>query len=226
MTPAKLAGAARETQMPLGITLRDVPEFLAQECETAEAVESRRILVTDFEFVAEEGSGGFRRPPEVVLNGRRNDHLCGRPRRAPPRSPAPFGEYPRIGAPEVTLPGHPVPDRSLATRGTGVSRRLRYIGSNSGNNGCPTLYEDEESGNVVVQGDLLTAPDEIAQMRNVKPGEGFVTVPRVLLGDFAPRDAHREPVMIGFDEFEALFESFQHTAFRLETRRQYRSDEL
>ncbi|MFJ5882444.1 DUF6879 family protein [Kitasatospora cineracea] len=106
-----------------------------------------------------------------------------------------------------------------------MSRRLRYIGSNSGSDGCPTLYEDEESGNVVVQGDLVTAPDEVAQMRNVKPGEGFVTVPRALLADFAPRDAGREPVMIDYDEFENLFKTFHHTAYRLETRRQYRSDE-
>ncbi|MFE2346373.1 DUF6879 family protein [Kitasatospora cineracea] len=59
-----------------------------------------------------------------------------------------------------------------------MSRRLRYIGSNSGHSGCPTLYEDVE----------------------------------------------REPVMIGYDEFESMFTTFQHTAFRLETRRQYGSD--
>ncbi|ROR44577.1 DUF6879 family protein [Kitasatospora cineracea] len=105
-----------------------------------------------------------------------------------------------------------------------MSRRLRYIGSNSGHSGCSTLYEDEDSGNVLVQGDLVTDPDEIARMRNVKPGEGFVTVPRVLLADFAPRDVGREPVMIGYDEFESMFTTFQHTAFRLETRRQYGSD--
>ncbi|MGC5398887.1 DUF6879 family protein [Streptomyces sp. DT20] len=31
--------------------------------------------------------------------------------------------------------------------------------------------------------------------------------------------------IIGFDEFDGMFESFQHTAFRLETRRRYHSDE-
>ncbi|MFE4975182.1 DUF6879 family protein [Kitasatospora sp. NPDC056651] len=106
-----------------------------------------------------------------------------------------------------------------------MSRRLRYIGSNSGHNGCPTLYEDMETGNVVVQGDLVTDPDEIAQFRDIKPGEGFVTVPRVLLTDFAPRDVNRERVLISWDEFEEMFTTCQHTAFRLETRRQYRSDE-
>ncbi|MFE6749420.1 DUF6879 family protein [Kitasatospora purpeofusca] len=35
----------------------------------------------------------------------------------------------------------------------------------------------------------------------------------------------RERVLIGFDEFDAMFESFAHAAFRLETRRRYRSDE-
>ncbi|MFC5667542.1 DUF6879 family protein [Kitasatospora misakiensis] len=106
-----------------------------------------------------------------------------------------------------------------------MSRRLRYIGSNSGNNGCPTLYEDVETGEVLVQGEAVTDPDEVAQLRNIKPGEGFVVVPRVLLADFAPRDVGREPVLIGFEEFDSMFENFEHTAFRLETRRRYRSDE-
>ncbi|MFJ9946724.1 DUF6879 family protein [Kitasatospora sp. NPDC091207] len=106
-----------------------------------------------------------------------------------------------------------------------MSRRLRYIGSNSGNNGCPTLYEVVETGDVLVQGDLVTDPEEVAQLRNVQPGEGFVIVPRALLADFSPRDVDREPVLISFDEFDGMFESFQHTAFRLETRRRYRSDE-
>ncbi|MFG3226008.1 DUF6879 family protein [Kitasatospora sp. NPDC048194] len=106
-----------------------------------------------------------------------------------------------------------------------MSRRLRYIGSNSGHNGCPTLYEDAETGEVLVQGEVATDPDDLAQLRNVKPGEGAVIVPRVLLADFAPRDLDREPVLISFEEFEDMFTSFEHTAFRLETRRQYRSDE-
>jgi hypothetical protein len=77
----------------------------------------------------------------------------------------------------------------------------------------------------LVQGDVVSDPEEVAQLRNIKPGEGFVVVPRVLLADFSPRDVDREPALISFDEFDAMFESFQHTAFRLETRRRYRSDE-
>lgn len=106
-----------------------------------------------------------------------------------------------------------------------MARRLRFIGTNSGNNGCPTLYEDLDTGEVLVQGDEVKDPDDIAQLRNVKDGEGFVVVPRELLADFAPREAVRVPQMIGFDEFDGMFETFQHTAWRLETRRRYQSDE-
>ncbi|MFD5466027.1 DUF6879 family protein [Kitasatospora sp. NPDC127059] len=35
----------------------------------------------------------------------------------------------------------------------------------------------------------------------------------------------REPQLISLDEFENLFTTFQHTTYRLETRRRYRSDE-
>jgi hypothetical protein len=82
-----------------------------------------------------------------------------------------------------------------------------------------------ETGEVLVQGNAVTDPGDVAQLRNVKPGEGFVIVPRVLLADFAPRDGDREPVLISFEEFDGMFETFEHTAFRLETRRRYRSDE-
>ncbi|MDT0450751.1 DUF6879 family protein [Streptomyces hesseae] len=106
-----------------------------------------------------------------------------------------------------------------------MARRLRFIGTNSGNDGCPTLYEDADTGEVIVQGDAVTDPADVAQLRNVKEGEAFVAVPRVLLADFAPRDAEREPVLINFDDFEAMFGNFKHTAWRLESRSRYRSDE-
>jgi len=106
-----------------------------------------------------------------------------------------------------------------------MARRLRFIGTNSGNNGCPTLYEDLDTGEVLVQGDAVTDPDDVAHLRNVRDGEGFVVVPRVLLADFAPREVNRVSVLISFDEFGGMFETFEHTAWRLETRRRYRSDE-
>ncbi|QXE36233.1 hypothetical protein KQY30_20285 [Streptomyces sp. GMY02] len=106
-----------------------------------------------------------------------------------------------------------------------MARRLQFIGTNSGNSGCPTLHEDLDSGEVLVQGDAVTDPDDVAQLRNVKDGEGFVVVPRVLLADFAPKEAERVSEMISFDEFEAMFKTCEHTAWRLESRRRYASDE-
>ncbi|MFE2550810.1 DUF6879 family protein [Streptomyces sp. NPDC059355] len=106
-----------------------------------------------------------------------------------------------------------------------MARRLRFIGTNSGNSGCPTLYEDLDSGEVLVQGDVVTDPDDIAHLRNVMDGEGFVIVPRVLLADFAPKEAEKAPVVISFDEFETMFVTCEHNAWRLESRRRYASDE-
>ncbi|MEV5506001.1 DUF6879 family protein [Streptomyces orinoci] len=106
-----------------------------------------------------------------------------------------------------------------------MARRLRMIGTNSGNNGCPTLYEDLDTGEVLVQGDEVRDPGDIAQLKNVKAGEGFVVVPRELIVDFGPKEVARVPVLIGFDEFDEMFETFEHTAWRLETRGAYRSDE-
>jgi hypothetical protein len=65
----------------------------------------------------------------------------------------------------------------------------------------------------------------IAQLPNTKDNEGFVTVPRVLLADFAPKEVDRIPVTIGWDEFEDMFSTLEHTAWRLETHRRYASDE-
>lgn len=106
-----------------------------------------------------------------------------------------------------------------------MARRLRFVGTNSGNNGCPTVYEDLESGEALVQGEAVTDPDDIAQLRNMKPGEAVVAVPRELLVDFGPRETTREPKMISFDEFDGMFETFEHMAWRLESRRRYQSDE-
>ncbi|MEH0402828.1 hypothetical protein ACFY7V_03315 [[Kitasatospora] papulosa] len=59
---------------------------------------------------------------------------------------------------------------------------LEFLGSSntSQGGGCPSFYRDTETGDIVVQGDELTDPDKIAQLLQVKPGEGFVVVPAVL----------------------------------------------
>ncbi|MFI1401095.1 hypothetical protein [Streptomyces sp. NPDC020681] len=65
---------------------------------------------------------------------------------------------------------------------------LRFIGTTSDSGQCPTLYEVEESGDIVVQGERLTDPEHLAQLRDVGEGETFVVIPRELLTRFAPKE--------------------------------------
>lgn len=50
-------------------------------------------------------------------------------------------------------------------------------------------------------------------------------VPRDLLVDWTPKERTRQVRTTDLDEFGGLFEKFEHTAWRLETRRRYASDE-
>ncbi|GAA1313263.1 hypothetical protein GCM10009647_039010 [Streptomyces sanglieri] len=60
------------------------------------------------------------------------------------------------------------------------------------------------------------------QLRDVKPRETFVRVPRSLLTRFAPRA--EAPELQPFSSVSHLFREFRHTAWRLETRSGYASD--
>ncbi|HET6356105.1 DUF6879 family protein [Streptomyces sp.] len=106
-----------------------------------------------------------------------------------------------------------------------MARRLSKVGTNSGNNGCPTLYEDPKTGDYVVQGDRVTDPTELQQLDNLSPAEGAVTVPRELLANFGPKEPVHVPQFITFEEFDGMFTTLKHSAWRLETRRRYASDE-
>lgn len=99
---------------------------------------------------------------------------------------------------------------------------LRLLGTTSDGGDCPTLYEVEGTGEILVQGDVVTDPEHIAQLRDVKPSETFVRVPRELLARFAP---HSEPSeVIPFRDAAHVFTDLKHTAWRLETRRGYATD--
>ncbi|MET8746705.1 hypothetical protein [Streptomyces sp. NPDC004728] len=65
---------------------------------------------------------------------------------------------------------------------------LRFIGTTSEHGNCPTLYERIETGDVVVQGDELTDPEELAQLRDLGERETCVVIPRDLLTRFAPKE--------------------------------------
>lgn len=107
-----------------------------------------------------------------------------------------------------------------------MPRRLRFNGTGSGVNGCPSLHEDLDTGEVIVHGPALTDPEDIAQLRHLNENEVPIVVPRELLVDFGPKEAVHAATVIGLDEFDRLFTQFEHTAWRLETRRRYASDEL
>jgi hypothetical protein len=103
-------------------------------------------------------------------------------------------------------------------------RRLRFNGTGSGGGGCPGVHEDLDSGEVIVHGPQLTDPSDLAQLQHFDEGEVAVIVPRNTLVDFGPRD--ESPRIINAeDEFDRLFTTFRHTAWRLESRLRYASDE-
>ncbi|MFG2948175.1 DUF6879 family protein [Streptomyces adustus] len=99
---------------------------------------------------------------------------------------------------------------------------LRFLGTTSDGGDCPTLYEIEGTDEILVQGDRETDPGHLAQLRDVKPSETFVRVPRDLLTRFAPR--HPAGPVIPFADVAHAFTDFRHTAWRLETRRGYATD--
>lgn len=104
-----------------------------------------------------------------------------------------------------------------------MARNLRFNGTGSGGGGCPSVHEDLDSGEVVVHGPPLTDPEDIAQLQHLNEGEVPIVVPRDLLVDFAPKT--RTPRIVDLDAFGKLFATFEHTAWRLETRRRFASDE-
>ncbi|MEU8505636.1 DUF6879 family protein [Streptomyces brevispora] len=106
-----------------------------------------------------------------------------------------------------------------------MTRHLRKVGTNSGNDGCPTLYEVPGTDRYAVQGDRVTDPGELTQLDNLTEEEGAVTVPRELLANFGPKEPAHVPQPISFDDFAGMFSKVKHSAWRLETRRRYASDE-
>ncbi|WP_433859969.1 DUF6879 family protein [Streptomyces kronopolitis] len=106
-----------------------------------------------------------------------------------------------------------------------MTRRLRFSGTGSGGDGCPSVHEDLDTGEIVVHGPPLTDRADIAQLQHLSEDETAIVLPRTLLVDFGPKEATRVPRIIDLDEFGRLFTAFKHTAWRLETRRRYASDE-
>ncbi|MFJ4683053.1 DUF6879 family protein [Streptomyces sp. NPDC088789] len=103
-------------------------------------------------------------------------------------------------------------------------RRIRFNGTDSKNGGCPAVHEDLDSGEILVQGRPVTDPEDMAQLQHLGPGDAVVAVPRALLVNHGPKESERVPELISLEEFGRLFETFEHAAWHLETRRGYASD--
>lgn len=106
-----------------------------------------------------------------------------------------------------------------------MARRLRFNGTGSGVTGCPSVHEDLDSGEVIVHGPPLADPEDVAQLQHLSEGEVAIVVPRETLVDWTPKERTRQVETIDLDDFGALFGRFEHTAWRLETRGRYASDE-
>jgi len=105
-----------------------------------------------------------------------------------------------------------------------MARQLLFTGTDSKVDGCPALHTDADTGEIIVQGTPVTDPEDIAQLRHFGPGEAAVVVPRELIVNWGPKEMKRVPELVDRDGFRRLFETFEHTAWRLETRRGYASD--
>lgn len=58
--------------------------------------------------------------------------------------------------------------------------RLRLLGTSSGHTGCPALYATDR-GTYVVQGKLVTDPEAISLLVDVREDEFYVEIPHQLL---------------------------------------------
>ncbi|MFI7242680.1 hypothetical protein [Streptomyces qinglanensis] len=54
--------------------------------------------------------------------------------------------------------------------------RITFVGGSTGQGGSPRLYRDEDSGDFIVQGYVVSDPADLAQMK-IPSGETVVRVP-------------------------------------------------
>ncbi|WP_026117170.1 hypothetical protein [Nocardiopsis valliformis] len=68
--------------------------------------------------------------------------------------------------------------------------RIKFVGGATGQGGSPRLYQDEESGDFIVQGYIVSDPNDIEQM-NIPDGETVVRVPASLF-EYLPKEGPSE----------------------------------
>lgn len=106
-----------------------------------------------------------------------------------------------------------------------MARRLRFNGTGSGEGSCPSVHEDVDSGEIIVHGPPLIGEENTAQLQHLDEGEVAIVVPRNTLVDYGPKERDETPRILDVAGFNRLFENFQHSAWHLEMRRRYASDE-
>ncbi len=65
--------------------------------------------------------------------------------------------------------------------------KIEFVGGATGQGGSPRLYRDEESGDFIVQGYVISDPGDLDQMK-VPEGETVVRVPASLFA-YLPKDS-------------------------------------
>jgi hypothetical protein len=68
--------------------------------------------------------------------------------------------------------------------------RLQFLGADTKDKGCPSLYATDRD-TYVVQGWTVTDPEALGDLRNVLEGESFVEIPKKVLR-FAENDRSGE----------------------------------
>lgn len=106
-----------------------------------------------------------------------------------------------------------------------MARRLRFNGTGSGGNSCPSVHEFTDTGEIVVHGPRLTDPEAIAQLQHLDEDEIPIVVPRNTLVDFGPKDRDETPRILPPEEFFQMIGNIRHSAWHLEMRRRYAVDE-
>jgi hypothetical protein len=112
-------------------------------------------------------------------------------------------------------------DRQASNSVLEAGMKLRLLYTDSVPQSCPTVYETDR-GTFVVQGDKLTDREARDSLANMLPGEDAVEVPHAtLLG--AARNMHGRSKLVAPDseEFDQPFQTFEHSAFRLEALDRY-----
>ncbi|MEJ2579989.1 MAG: hypothetical protein P8Z68_13015 [Kineosporiaceae bacterium] len=70
--------------------------------------------------------------------------------------------------------------------------RLRLLGTSSGHTGCPALYATDRD-TYVVQGKVLTDPEAISNIVDLRDDEFYVEIPRRLLRFAQPEPEGSRP---------------------------------